>query len=245
MIWIIIGVALIAIGTLIYIKNSKNNKNCIIQSSSMQMKDFDFIQDILSKCRLDNPIKLSEYLKEKDASNRQDAIYSYLTSEKFKKNFTTIQFTELITDNKPDVIISSSWNGSTSLIDEDLDEDYIVSEDLEEILFDLNESDEYDDRIELPIKGINFRHLTNDCIGIHNGFLMLDKNNKHDKYAIGIYDMNGTHYGFVERGQKHLYTKVEENGGIIDGIVNIEEQKTGSKSFFYGTITIDKKYLAS
>lgn len=122
------------------------------------------------------------------------------------------------------------------------DDDNITSDDFEDILLDLGDYSEFSDRIELPICGINFRNLSDENIGTFDGYLMADKNNEYDEYAIGIYDKDGVHFGFVEKAQKYFYNKIEEKGGMVNGIIEVRKRKTG-KNPFHGTVTIDKHLL--
>jgi len=139
---------------------------------------------------------------------------------------------------------SNQYKESNNLyIDED--DENITNDDLEDILFDLEEYTENDDSIELPIRGINFRGLSVDCLKYINGFIMPDLGNEYDTYAIGIYASDGTHLGFVEKGQKALYNKIEENQGSIDVDIDIDtfiDEDTG-ETRFCGNITIDKSLL--
>lgn len=125
---------------------------------------------------------------------------------------------------------------------EEYEDDNISSEDLEDILLDLGDYSEFSDRLEIPIFEINFRNLSDANVGTFEGCLIPDKDNEHDEYAIGIYDKNGIHFGFVEKGQEFFYKKIEEKGGLVNGILEVHRRKTG-KNPFHGTITIDKVLL--
>jgi hypothetical protein len=131
---------------------------------------------------------------------------------------------------------------------DDID-DYTSSEfndsSIEDILFELEEYTEDDDSIELPIRGINFRNLTDANIGSFDGFIMPDEGNEHDKYAIGVYGSDDTHFGFIEKGQKALYDKIKAGNGFINVKLDVDtfiDEETG-KVRFHGTVTIDKAEL--
>jgi len=143
---------------------------------------------------------------------------------------------------------SDEWldNASEIILNDEnyIDDDYITSDDLEDILIDLEEYSDGGDYIELPIRGINHRNLTNDNIGHFDGYIAPDKNNKYDEYAIAIYGNDGTHFGFIEKGQELLYTKIEDSGGIINVSIDVNPfTNDRSESRLYGTITIDKEDL--
>lgn len=129
----------------------------------------------------------------------------------------------------------------------DIEDDFIniTSDDLKDILFDLEEYTEYDDSIQLPIRGINYRNLTATNIGSFDGYIMPDKENKHDRYAIGVYGDDDTHFGFIEQGQKALYAKIQKRRGFINAKLDINtfiEKETG-KVRFWGIVTINKDDL--
>lgn len=117
--------------------------------------------------------------------------------------------------------------------------------DVDDILLDLEEYTLTENFIELPIRGINFRNLTDANIGSFDGYIMPDKENKHDKYAIGVYGSDDTHFGFIEKGQKFLCDKIEEGNGFINAKLDVRtfiEDETG-KVRFQGTVTINKEDL--
>lgn len=146
--------------------------------------------------------------------------------------------------NEKQQVTSNQYKESNNLYINEDDEN-ITSDDLEDILFDLEEYTENDDSIELPIRGINFRNLTQDNIGSFDGYIMPDKENKHDKYAIGVYGNDDTHFGFIEKGQKNLYDKIEEGSGFINAKLDIHtfiEEEAGEIRF-QGTVTINKEDL--
>lgn len=123
-------------------------------------------------------------------------------------------------------------------------EDYITSEDIENILLDLDEYSDGDDYIELPIRGINFRGLEGSNIGYFEGYITPDKHNKYDQFAIAIYGNDGTHFGFIEKGQEFLYNKIEEVGGIINVSIEVHPFTNDlGQNKLSGTITIDKENL--
>lgn len=112
--------------------------------------------------------------------------------------------------------------------------------DIDDILFDLEDYALTGDFLELPIRGINFRNLTDANIGSFDGYVMPDEENKHDKYAIGIYGVDDTHFGFIEKGQKALYDKISEGSGFINAKLDVGtfiEEETG-KVLFKGTVSI-------
>lgn len=127
-------------------------------------------------------------------------------------------------------------------MEEEYEDDNITSDDIEDILFDLSEFAEFSDRIEIPIIGINFRNLLDDNVGTFDGYLKTDKNNEYDRYAIGIFNNDGIHFGFVEKEQKYFFKKIEEVGGSVNAVLEIHARKTG-KNRFHGTATIDKELL--
>ena len=112
---------------------------------------------------------------------------------------------------------------------------------VEDLFFDLEEFTDSDDSIELPIRGINFRNLNNSNIGVFDGYAMPDKNNKYDKYAIGIYNNAGVHYGFIEKGQKDLYNLIEAGKGYVDATLDVTTFVNDmGETKFSGTVTINK-----
>lgn len=124
------------------------------------------------------------------------------------------------------------------------DDGYITSQDIENILLDLDEYSDGDDYIELPIRGINFRGLGSSNIGYFEGYITTDKCNKYDKFAISIYGNDGTHFGFIEKGQEFLYNKIEEVGGIINVSIEVHPFTNDlGQNKLSGTITIDKEIL--
>lgn len=113
--------------------------------------------------------------------------------------------------------------------------------DIGDILFYLEEYALVGDFLELPIRGINFRNLTDANIGSFDGYIMPDKENKHDKYAIGVYGNDNTHFGFIEKEQKNLYDTIEKGSGFINAKLEVEtfiEDETG-RIRFKGIVSIN------
>lgn len=205
-------------------------------------KNYEYIIDIVSKCGHNRPVKLSQFLQDIGQTQRQSDLYVYLTSEKFRSEYYFLNISKIENERKPDLILSVNDENLNSNNDED---ENLTSDNLEDILFDLEEYTENDDSIELPIRGINFRNLTDANIGSFNGYIMPDKENKHDRYAIGVYSDDDTHFGFIEKGQKSLYNKIESGYGYINGRLEIDtfiDEDTG-ETRFHGIITIDKELL--
>lgn len=127
-----------------------------------------------------------------------------------------------------------------------IEDDDTTSDDLEDILFDLEEYTENDDSIELPIRGINFRNLDKSKVGTFSGYIAPDKENKYDKYAIGVYSEDGTHFGFIEKNQKNLYKLIEAGEGYIDAILEVSTfiDEDTNEERFHGVVTIDKENLS-
>lgn len=113
-----------------------------------------------------------------------------------------------------------------------------------DILFELNEYTVRGDYLEIPIRGINFRNLTKENIGVFGGYIMRDEGNQYDKYAIGVYSLDGTHFGYLKKGQKILYDKIEKKQGLF--IVELEVSTftlDGEDELFSGKVIINIKDL--
>jgi hypothetical protein len=192
-------------------------------------------------------IVMIKYYSDPKMRKAVDTLVEYHEKEEQRKNSLNYDKAyKFVKDNPDDG--SDEWLDKASEIilenDNYDNEDFITNDDLENIILDLNEYADFGDRIEIPIRGINFRNLTNANIGTFDGFIMPDKENRHDKYAIGVYDNDGTHFGFIEKGQKYFYKKIESVGGFISSELDISTfiDNTG-KSRFSGTVTINKKDL--
>lgn len=188
---------------------------------------------------------LSQTESWKRASKAADIIHEYQEKQKLHNNNTSSSDDELLEwiKNNPDDGGSDWLDKASELIPDN--ESYLNSESLEEILLDLDEYDESDDCIGLPIKGINFRNLNNTNIGSFSGYIAPDKENKFDKYAIGIYSEDGTHFGYIEKDQKYFFDFIESKGGYIDAVLDIStfiDDDTG-KTRFHGIVAIDKADL--
>lgn len=237
---LIIGVVSFVIYSFLNSKSSKSDTpNNYLNEIYYRNRNFEYILDIISKCGYKRPVKLSQFLNDVGEHNRQSDLYSYLTSNEFKSQYDFFNVTSIVTNGENDLILSVN--------EDEFKHNNDVSNDspIEDILLDLEEYDEYDDRIELPIRGINFRNLTESNIGSFDGYIMPDGDNKHDKYAIGVYGSDDTHFGFIEKGQKALYDKIEEGSGFINAKLDIDtfiEEDTGKKRF-QGTASIMKADL--
>lgn len=198
------------------------------------------------------PLKVTSLFDDDDIKNNFNSIGHYLLAGKYPKDKTIPNIfvfnVELESDKKNVREITISINSdslasySESVSD---DEPYQNSESLEDILLDLDEYDENDDSIELPIRGINFRNLNDTNIGSFSGYIAPDKENKFDKYAIGVYSQDGTHFGYIEKDQKYFYDFIESKGGYIDAVLDIStfiDDDTG-KTRFHGIVAIDKANL--
>lgn len=173
-------------------------------------------------------IAMIKYYTNPDIRKSVDILHEY--REKEKKG-------EIIFSNKDGYINSDVYNNYN-------DDGYITSQDIENILLDLDEYSDGDDYIELPIRGINFRGLGSSNIGYFEGYITTDKCNKYDKFAIAIYGNDGTHFGFIEKGQEFLYNKIEEVGGIINVSIEVHPFTNDlAQNKLSGTITIDKEIL--
>ena len=66
----------------------------------------------------------------------------------------------------------------------------------------------------------------------------------YDKYAIGVYRSDDTHFGFIEKGQKAIYGKIENGFGYIDVKLEINTfiDNTNQEKF-HGTVVISKTDL--
>ena len=195
------------------------------------------------------PIKVTSLFDNNEIKQNFNSIGHYLLDGKYPKDKTVPNIFDFKIDLESDqktikeITISinsdrlADYSGNSSHNDDDSS--------IEDILFDLEEFTEYDDKIELPIRGINFRNLTEENIGSFDGYIMPDKENKHDKYAIGVYGSGDTHFGFLEKGQRALYNKVEERNGFINAKLEINtfiDRDTG-KTRFHGIVTILKDDL--
>lgn len=257
MIWsfiVVSGVILLAI--LVYNSISDNvekNKTEVILSNNA----IDIIPDLLEEAAINNQVVLSDFLKEIGVSSEQEVLYKYLTSSEFKSIWSTdMDGTKYVVtktvDKKgnPDIILSYIEEETVSkdyyeYLDEEDELDAIeerFEEIFEEVFFNLEEFSDGVDTIELPIRGINYRGLSLSDKGVFDGFIQHDKLNEYDPYAIAIYGNNGIHYGFVEKGQKEFCKIIEDLGGLVNVIIEVnsfvDERKSEEK--LYGKITINK-----
>ena len=85
----------------------------------------------------------------------------------------------------------------------------------------------------IPIKGINFCDIDDSMIGDFEGYIRIQKSNRHDPYAIGVYK-GRKRIGYLPRGSKELL----EEGGKADAegyIVKRVDEESGRK-FYYGEV---------
>lgn len=153
----------------------------------------------------------------------------------------SLKFSDIVRRLEEDQEVHTSTYNPT-FIGSYKDEDQITSDDLEDIIFNLEEYSEGDTWLNLPVRGINHRKLTKLNIGTFDGYIMPDKENKYDKYAIGIYGNDGTHFGFIEKGQKDLYQKINQGDGYINVVIEtkIFTPDNSDEGKFYGIVSINK-----
>lgn len=89
----------------------------------------------------------------------------------------------------------------------------------------------------IPIKGINFCDIDDSMVGDFEGYIRIQKSNRHDPYAIGVYK-GRRRIGYLPRGNKELYQRLLEEGGKADAegyIVKRVDEESGRK-FYYGEV---------
>lgn len=66
------------------------------------------------------------------------------------------------------------------------------------------------------IVGIQHRIFVSKLdVGIFKGQAVAKTNNKHDPYAVAIYNSRGKHLGYVSKGHIALHTSIIERGGSV------------------------------
>lgn len=117
--------------------------------------------------------------------------------------------------------------------------------DLESVYLYLSEYVEFDDKIQIPICGINFRGLTVENIGIFEGYLKSNEKNNIDPFAIGVYTSDGIQLGFVEKDQSFLHSIISGKGGSIPVTIEVSTFLSSDNltERFKGYATIDKNEL--
>lgn len=89
----------------------------------------------------------------------------------------------------------------------------------------------------IPIKGINFRDIDDSMIGDFEGYIRIQKSNRHDPYAIGVYK-GRKRIGYLPRGNKELYQRLLEEGGKADaeGYIAKRVDEESGRKFYYGEV---------
>ncbi len=72
------------------------------------------------------------------------------------------------------------------------------------------------DIVKFDIVGTYFRNISPKESGNFTGYIVAEKNNVHDKYAVAVYKSNHVHIGYVPRGNQKLHnTLVKEHNGKV------------------------------
>lgn len=92
------------------------------------------------------------------------------------------------------------------------------------------------------IRGLQYRR-DNWRPGKFLGYVISEQNNKHDKYAVGIYTLEGRLIGFVPRGNSRLYnTLLNSSVKKIPAWGNIEDYEWGGEVNNRGIVAIPVNY---
>lgn len=235
MIWVILILVVLIIFIVIISSSRTSNTSDNLDQIFYRNKNYEYIIDIVAKCGYKKPVKLSEFLIALGEPQRQYDLYNYITSQKFKDEYYFFDVMELLTNGQNDLILSVNENKIKA------DNNYSDNPVIEDLLFDLEEFTDSDDSLELTIRGINFRDLNYNNVGVFDGYIMPDKNNEYDQYAIGVYRNDGVHFGFIEKGQKDLYNLIESGEGYINATLNVTTFVDDmGETKFNGAVTINK-----
>ena len=89
------------------------------------------------------------------------------------------------------------------------------------------------------IKGLNFHDLDESMVGPFKGYVKIQRNNKYDRYAIGVY-IDGEEVGHLPRGNKALFNKIAAKGGKVraTGFIDMGEDQEDGHLYFYGEVEV-------
>lgn len=89
------------------------------------------------------------------------------------------------------------------------------------------------------IKGLNFHDIDESMVGAFRGYVKIQRNNKYDRYAIGVY-IDGDEIGHLPRGNKALFNKIAAKGGKVraTGFIDIGEDQEDGHLYFYGEVEV-------
>ena len=101
-------------------------------------------------------------------------------------------------------------------------------------------NDDNDEATEVfSIKGLNFHDIDESMVGAFRGYVKIQRNNKYDRYAIGVY-IDGEEVGHLPRGNKTLFNKIASKGGKVraTGFIDMGEDQEDGHLYFYGEVEV-------
>ena len=106
-------------------------------------------------------------------------------------------------------------------------------------LADLGDDDNDEATEVFSIKGLNFHDIDESMVGAFRGYVKIQRNNKYDRYAIGVY-IDGVEIGHLPRGNKALFNKIAAKGGKVraTGFIDIGEDQEDGHLYFYGEVEV-------
>lgn len=106
-------------------------------------------------------------------------------------------------------------------------------------LTDLGDDDNNEATEVFSIKGLNFHDIDESMVGAFRGYVKIQRNNKYDRYAIGVY-IDGEEVGHLPRGNKALFNKIAAKGGKVraTGFIDMGEDQEDGHLYFYGEVGV-------